>query len=236
MIKYLRENNFKIFSGSMLKLIAVLAMLTDHFGAVFYNEFSFMTSPIFGTSITLYYILRKIGRLSFPIFCFLAVEGFIHTKNRKKYGASMLIFALISEIPFDLCFMKTYFDFSYQNVFFTLFLGFSVMCILEYVKDDILKFGLALVPVFAAYFLRVDYGMVGVLLIAMLYILKDKRPLAALIAYPFLTGGYAAWCAFLPINMYNEKRGFIKGKYLKYAFYIFYPLHLLLLAIADRFI
>ena len=220
----------------MLKLIAVITMLIDHFASAFYNEFSFMTSPLFGTSITFYYTLRKIGRLSFPIFCFLAVEGFIHTKNRAKYGASMLIFALISEIPFDLCFMKTYFEFSYQNVFFTLFLGFAVMCILEYVKTDILKFVLSLVPLLAAHFLRVDYGIYGVLLITMLYILKDKRPLASLIALPFLSGGYAAWCAFVPINMYNGKRGFIKSKYLKYAFYIFYPLHLILLAIADRFI
>ena len=227
---------FKLLSGSSLKLIAVVTMLIDHFADVFRDDIAFLTLPLFGTSFTIYYILRKIGRLAFPIFCFLIAEGFIHTKDRKKYGLNLLIFALISEIPFDLCFFGSPFHLSYQNVYFTLFLGFLVLCILEYVKNDLLKLVLSIITALTANFFNTDYGILGVLLIVMIYCLREQKVIRTLIALPFLSGGLAAWCAFLPINMYNEKRGFIKGKVLKYVFYAFYPLHILLLFLIDKIV
>lgn len=227
---------FKLLSGSSLKLIAVVTMLIDHFADVFRDDISFLTLPLFGTSFTTYYILRKIGRLAFPIFCFLIAEGFIHTKDRKKYGINLLIFALISEIPFDLCFFGSPLHLSYQNVYFTLFLGFLVLYILEYVKSDVLKLVLSLITALTANLLNTDYGILGVLLIVMIYCLREQKIIRTLIALPFLSGGLAAWCAFLPINMYNGKRGFIKGKALKYVFYAFYPLHILLLFLIDKIV
>lgn len=79
-----------------LKLIAIITMLIDHIGAVFIPS-----------NTGLYLVFRSIGRLSFPIFCFLIVEGFYHTRNVKKYLIRLGIFAFISEIPFDLAFYNS---------------------------------------------------------------------------------------------------------------------------------
>ncbi|SHK60157.1 TraX protein [Anaerocolumna jejuensis DSM 15929] len=125
--------------GSTLKLIAIFVMLIDHIAATildrtlitrgFYNmgmgtegnaAASNLLNMIDG-------IMRMIGRLGFPLFCFLLVEGFVHTSNKRKYAIRLGIFALISEIPFDLAFSGKVFNFGYQNVFFTLLIGFLVM-------------------------------------------------------------------------------------------------------------
>ncbi|HWT26306.1 MAG TPA: TraX family protein, partial [Mobilitalea sp.] len=126
-----------------LKMVAIIAMLIDHTAAVLVPQGS------------VYYIpMRCIGRLAFPIFCYLIVEGFNHTSNVKKYIIRLGLFALISEIPFDLAFYHEHFgsefikDFqgaigskyfilhliSYQNVFFTLFLGLCLITIMNMVE------------------------------------------------------------------------------------------------------
>ena len=99
-------------SAEVLKLIALLSMLIDHIGA------ALVSSPS-----QLYTVCRKVGRLAFPIFAFFIVEGFIHTKNIKKYLFRLGIFALLSEIPYDLAFHDRFFDFSGQNVLFTFFIA-----------------------------------------------------------------------------------------------------------------
>ena len=86
-------SKIQIFSGSWLKVIAMVTMLFDHM-AVFL--------PYFHEYPTLYFAMRTIGRTAFIIFAFLLAEGFIHTHNRRKYGRNLTIFALISQLPYSL--------------------------------------------------------------------------------------------------------------------------------------
>ena len=125
--------------GSTLKLIAIFVMLIDHIAATVISNilvsvnFFMMGSaasqdPYYQTMSAVYFIMRMIGRLGFPLFCFLLVEGFIHTRNKLKYVIRLALLCLISEIPFDLAFSGQVFYTGYQNVFFTLLIGFVVMC------------------------------------------------------------------------------------------------------------
>lgn len=139
------KNRKKGISGSTLKLIAMSAMLADHIAAALLMRilnfrscfgaegvpqaknfcFAFLDS---GSLYSMIRLMRMIGRIGFPLFCFLLVEGYQRTSSRKKYAIRIGIFALISEIPYDLAFMGRVFDFSSQNVYFTLLIGMLFMC------------------------------------------------------------------------------------------------------------
>lgn len=228
----------KIINGSWLKIIAVVCMLIDHLAYLILPHFDLFCEPValLGKEFTLIKICRLVGRLAFPIFAFLITEGFSHTKNYKKYGFNLLVFALLSEIPYNLFFCGKAFYLGSQNVYVTLFLGFLALYILENMKTDteraIYIFGIVILSLV----LKGDYGVKGVILIILLYLLKNQLPLASVLSLGLLSGGVAAWCAFLPINMYNGKRGFIKGEFMKYAFYAFYPVHMLILFVIKKFI
>ena len=227
----LTENKFKILSGSALKMLAIITMAIDHSAAMLYPVIDAMRIPfsLGGKMITLYWIMRKIGRLAFPIFCFLITEGYQHTRNKMRYGLRVLIFAIISEIPFNLLFSNNLFDSNGQNVFFTLFLGLLMIHVYNSQCKQLIKF-LAMVAVgVIATYLKADYGLNGVLLVFIIYLFRNTPSVQALLAYPLLSGGVAAWVAFIPINLYNGNRGFIKSPMLKYAFYAFYPVHILIL-------
>ena len=117
-------------------------MFTDHFAAVFLSRLidSGMAESVNSLLTRLYIYMRAIGRIAFPLFVFLLVEGVLHTRSKQKYLGRMLLFAVISEIPFDLAFnINRYnvrrgriFEFSYQNVFFTLSIGLLVVIIIEF--------------------------------------------------------------------------------------------------------
>lgn len=221
--------NYKVLNGSHLKLLAILTMLIDHTAVILSGCVPFLRTPVFGTTYTVFFLMRKVGRLALPLFCFLLTEGFVHTKSRVKYGCNLLIFALISELPYNLMHGGKLINWGAQNVFFTLFFGFLALWLLESPLRIQYK-ALILVPciVFLPY-LHADYSRNGVLLIILLYTFRENALLRGILSLPLLSGGVAAWCAFLPITMYNGKRGFITGKVLKYAFYAFYPLHILVL-------
>lgn len=226
----------EVFSGSVLKLLAILTMLIDHGSLILAQEVEWlgMTISLPGRSVTVYYLLRRIGRLAFPLFCFLLVEGFVHTRSRKRYAAGLLLFALISEVPWNYMVGGRCIYPAKQNVYFTLFLGVVLLCILAWEASD-WKRGLCLVGLYVLVrLLHVDYGVNGVLLIGLLYVLRVQRLSRTLFAFPMLSGGLAALCAFVPINMYNGERGFIKGKVLKYVFYLFYPLHIIVLLLIKH--
>ncbi len=237
----LRLSKFKILDGSCLKLIALISMLIDHTAAMLVPALPLLRESIFsilGKQITVYYIMRKVGRLAFPIFCFLISEGFYHTRNRIKYSLNLFIFALISELPYNLLCTcgKSVFLANKQNVFFTLLLGTIVLHIFESNIHILAKVFTIIGIVITSGFLHIDYGSTGVILIFMLYLLRENSLAQTIIAKPLLSGGYFAWSAFIFINMYNGKRGFIRGKLFKYAFYAFYPVHIFILYIILKII
>lgn len=231
--------NHKILSGSVLKLIAVITMLIDHIGYVFY-AFPAFRMPLFtvlGETVTVYFLLRKIGRLAFPIYCFLIGEGLRHTRNQVKYLLRLLVFAVISEIPYNLMIGDNFLCPEHQNVFFTLFFGALSIYFYRNFKNTLLKTVLMLAVLGISVILKADYGAAGVVIILLLYVLRGHPIVQMIAGYPLFSGGIYAVAAFIPIHMYNGKRGFIKSPILKYCFYLFYPLHMLaLLAIKQLII
>lgn len=233
-MRYLHMNvsipdKIKLFSGSTLKTIAILSMTIDHFAAVvlywgflYYNQPIYQDTPLYKIYI-LYRIMRNIGRIAFPIYCFLLVEGFMHTKSRPKYLLRLGVFALISEIPFDLAIQNQMVTWDYCNVFFTLFLGFLAIWALDHFKEK-LYFSVPIVALigYAAYFINCDYDYRGILVIVILYLLRYYRILQVIAGALSLYWEWPAIFACIPILMYNGKRG--RGS--KYFFYIYYPAHL----------
>ncbi|MCI7813659.1 MAG: TraX family protein [Lachnospiraceae bacterium] len=221
-------------SGSTLKILAIISMTIDHFAAsVLYR--GVMTLPSVSSNAELmrslrsiYSAMRAIGRPAFPIFCFLLVEGFSHTRSWTKYASRLFLFALISEIPFDYGLRGSFFVSQHQNVFFTLFIGLMVMIFYTKFYDrPLLKYGVLILGLLAGKYGYVDYGFKGVFLIEVLFLFRNER-LMQIIAGTFAISWEAtAPIAFLPIWLYNGKRGIR----LKYFFYAFYPAHLMIFGI-----
>ncbi|NBJ93169.1 TraX family protein [Parablautia muri] len=246
----------KGISGSTLKMIAVLSMLIDHTAAVVLRQllvdnpegldyrvdFSFtyisqmLQSGFTGKVYVLYLLMRNvIGRLAFPIYCFLLVEGFEKTHNRIKYAGRLFLFALISEIPFDLAFYGKIGDYTGQNVFFTLFLGFLMMWgmkKMEELPDSLwMKWvGMGacfLAGAYVAEKICCDYGANGIVAIALLFLLRRNKTGQILAGCAAFLYEVTAPAAFIFVALYNGQRG-VK---LKFIFYVFYPVHLMLLYI-----
>lgn len=219
----------KIFSSSALKIIAILAMLIDHIGVIFY--------PSMITSEPLYYLLRIIGRIAFPIFAFVLVEGFIHTKNYQRYLGRLLIFALFTEVVFDYAFYNQFFYWPHQNVLFTFCIGLIILKLRERIKDDTGFLIVVMLVAALAQLLGFDYGILGVFMIYCFYTFRTNfKHLAISIILLNLVGAMGSIDAFVQafasvslvfIYFYNGQKGYS----LKYLFYFFYPLHLLLLKV-----
>ena len=246
-------------SGFTLKMTAVVSMLIDHLAATILKrmlicasatKFPFV-SEHWQEFYTLYEIMRGIGRFAFPIYCFLIVEGFLHTRSVAKYAARLFVFAIISEIPFDLALRSSMWDMSYNNVFFTLFIGLAVITGIRWSgvhiscteEDGSIRHGrlllrgiLNMLCIFtgmtvAEFVLRTDYGAAGIIAIVVLYLLRNHPKtafLATIVLLAVLSSELeiVALPVVLLIAYYNGTR----GKQLKYFFYAFYPVHLLVLA------
>ena len=197
-------------SGTALKYIACITMLIDHIGASCIEAGILLPALAAGaascggipvsTLLAADRVLRYIGRLAFPIFCFLAVEGFLHTHDIKKYVRRLLLFGLLSEVPFDLAFFRTPFAPQHQNVYWTL----------------------ALVA-------NTDYHAIGVLIICTLYLTRADRKRQCLAGALLFLFELTAPLAFVLVWFYNGQRGACSPLQKK-AFYWFYPVHLLVLA------
>lgn len=223
----------KGISGSWLKLIACVSMLIDHTASHVFKGMDwayYFFFQIGHREITPFFFMRSvIGRWAFPIFSFLIVEGFLRTHDRKKYGMNLLGFALISEIPFNLVNANNFFYYK-QNVFFTLFLGYLGLCVIVRYKEDFKNLTKYLVPLFLiSIVLRADYGCIGFGFILLIYLLRNNKLLMSIVGTGALPSTIFSGMAFIPIWFYNGERGFVRGSVLKYAFYAFYPIHLLVL-------
>lgn len=207
-------------SGSALKVIALVSMVTDH-GAYYLMEHGTL----------LYEVMRCFGRIAFPVFAFLIAEGFRHTRNRMKYFLQLLGFAVVSEVPWYLLNGAD----GTHNVLFTLALAaFEAMK-----KDGILCGAVILSIAGFASWSGVDYEWRGILMMVVFYLLGNisnpsfpsGRKAQLFCAFTFMMhyGIVGALLACLVIARYDGTRGFIHGKVAKYGFYAFYPVHLLCL-------
>lgn len=233
------RKKWQCLSGSILKLIAMASMLVDHVAFFLLSDELWCTQPLFSvgtTIVTPYYILRTVGRLAFPIYCFLLVEGFLHTRDRKKYGLQLLAFALISELPWNFAHVGSLL-YEEQNVFFTLFFGYCALCMIEHLKDKPVIQTVGVLGIFLlSFFFKADYHYLGIAVILTMYLLRSMAVARAAVSIALLGTPWRVGLAFIPIGLYNGQRGFIKGRIGKYACYVFYPLHLLILGILKFYI
>lgn len=227
---------YQVLDGTTLKIIAMISMVFDHVGDMFFPGVMW---------------LRMIGRLAMPVFSFCIAEGFAHTRDRKKYLFRMGVFALISEIPFDLAFEGKP-GFAHQNIMLTFFLSILALMLFDRIRGEedaeakripVGKTVLGVLAVAAvavvSLLLRADYTVFAVVAVFLFYVFRQKHPLirsGAGVAFLALTRTMGYYCAtgfsFIPLALYNGK----KGMGLKWLFYVFYPGHLLLLAAIKAFL
>lgn len=232
---------FRGISAFTLKIIAIVCMTSDHASAILTRfGLSYQGPTLFGLTIW-----RVIGRIAFPIFCFMIAEGARRSRNVNKYLLRLTVFALISEIPFDIAFFLSspteIVEFGHQNVFFTLALGLAAIRVYQLLKERNAAWaGFFTTAAFsaAAYFLSTDYSWSGVVCIFLMYLAADKPnslrvPLMLLAAFVpvfshfrFNSPELFALLGVIPIALYNGEKG---RKTNKYLFYAYYPAHLLLL-------
>ncbi len=231
-----------------LKIIAIISMFIDHLGDAWFKRTTGM---------------NLIGRFAFPIFAFQISEGYIHTKNLKKYFLRLFIFALISQIPFML-FRSTFTTGFSLNIFFTLFLGLFTIFLydkftnnsypLTKVKkiDSFLKYFFAfccfLLIGLLAEVAKFDYGFFGIFIIFSFYVFRNKKIfmyisfiIASILRHGLMiyTNGYhylyilLTIFTILPLLLINIYNG-KQGRKVKYFIYAFYPIHLLILYFIFR--
>lgn len=212
-------------NGACLKWIAIVTMVIDHFASGFiidYHEIS--VHNLLG----LYANMRLLGRIAFPIFAFLMVQGYQHTSDLKRYLRNLFILGLISEIPFDLAFYDQVFYWGHQNIFFTLATGILVLSLYEkWHKKNRGTIGIILfiAGAFLAELFFFDYGFYGITFIFGLGMLREQKILQTLFGVFMGFMQKTASLAFIFIWFYNGER----GRQNKWLFYVFYPAHLVII-------
>lgn len=176
-------------------------------------------------------MFQLLGGLAIPVFAFLLVEGFLHTRNFKVYLIRMVGFALLSEIPFDLAMSGRIFDWDSQNLLFTLAIGLVMLYGLRlFAAGKGVKLLIVLAAVLWSVLMKTQFGLCMVLLIAVYYLLKEHKAklwVSGIISLMYVTGPVSNFV----LKRYNHQRGEQPNKYL---FYILYPLHLLILGTITR--
>ena len=224
----------KCLSQEWLKIIACVIMLIDHIGAVLLPQ---------------YIWLRYIGRIAFPIYCFLLAEGVHYTKNPQKYGLRLAAGALLSEIPFDLALFGGLTPYC-QSVMLTLLIAFCMALCMKRTKNTLLRVLLVIPFAVMAEWLRTDYGGMGVALVAVFVLTRDlpyKGLFQTLCMAPILWMMEGLWVdiagvlipvemlallSMVPIALYSGQKT-TAGRGVQTAFYLFYPVHLTILFIVS---
>ena len=226
-------DKLRIFSGAQLKYIAFLSMLADHVNKALIYPF------LSGEGI-----LQRIsdafdilGRIAFPLFAFFLVEGFFKTGNRKKYLASLLIFGIISEIPFDMALSGVFFEPNSNNIMFTLALMLITIWTIDILKEKMqnmskytwypVSFVIVGIMCIISMVTGLDYEYHAIMIGYFFYIFYNKRVFAIFLGYLAIFKEVWSLLGFSLILTYNRKR----GKQNKLFNYCFYPVHLLILGI-----
>ena len=213
-----------------LKFLACAIMLLDHIGA---------TLIPWGT-------LRIIGRLAFPIFCFLLAEGAHYTRNPRNYLLRLGIGAILSELPFDLALFGSW-SWQHQSVMITLLLGAMALLAMKRMTKPLLKILVLLLFACLADFMNTDYGGAGVLMIALFGLTRERKYgwvvqlLGMYLICRWIIPGGVVWfigryvfieifaiLALIPIWLYSGKKS-TSSRAVQWAFYLFYPVHLWIL-------
>lgn len=248
----------KRLDGNQLKLIAVVSMLIDHTGMLIVGygilPLAVPDAEAYRMWLGIYFAMRSVGRIAFPVYAYLLMEGYTHTGNWKKYALRLGIFALLSELPFDRMTARQMGNcWQLQNVFFTLLLGLLMMKALDAVRwrgqekgglqigfDSalLLQIGVIGITCGLAWLIRSDYDYIGIMLIAVFYWFRGERGKQCLSGFAWLAWTLWEWyyiaglaAAFVLIYLYNGRRGRVRWKY---GFYLFYPVHMIVLLFIFR--
>lgn len=228
------------FSRNQLKALTAVTMTADHVGYMLFTPPSGPSGILPAGTLTVYEVLRLAGRISFPLVCFFLVQGMHHTHDRRKYLLRLFLFALLSEIPFDLAIRGRLFDWRSQNVLFTLVIGLCVLFLLERAgqtafapKRNCICLLVVLAGAAAAYMLHTDYSFWGILTIFLFYPDRFQARqrfwcMAALCACQGPAQMFAVLSLFFT-ERYDGQKGKRQSLPQQYFFYLFYPLHLLVL-------
>ena len=226
-----RIKNIKGINGAQLKYIAFASMFIDHFNKAIITPFLTGTGPmvIFTT------IFDILGRIAFPIFAYMVVEGFFKTKSRWSYLRNLLIFAVISEIPYDMFQSAVFVNTWSQNILWGLALGLFTIMVIDKLKAYIKKrplwvfVSLLIVALssLGSMLISSDYEYYAIIIIYLYYIFYDKRLVASGLGYLVIIKEIYAILGFATVLLYNGE----KGKQNKIFNYLFYPVHLLIFGI-----
>ena len=226
-------DKLRIFSGAQLKYIAFLSMLADHVNKALI--YPFLSGE--GILQRISDALDILGRIAFPLFAFFLVEGFFKTGNRKKYLASLVIFGIISEIPFDMALSGVFFEPNSNNIMFTLALMLITIWTIDILKEKMqnmskytwypVSFVIVGIMCIISMVTGLDYEYHAIMIGYLFYIFYNKRVFAIFLGYLAIFKEVWSLLGFSLILTYNGKR----GKQNKLFNYCFYPGHLLILGI-----
>lgn len=241
------SGKYQQLTGFGLKWIAIVSMVIDHIGSIvidgllapyYHDGLIYFTADmpwLVQNSFAIKNVCEVLGSVAIPIFCFLIAEGFVHSRDQRKYGLRLLAFALISELPYNLAHYQQLFNPALQNVMFTLGVGVFTLLALKWLARRYqgrgrLLTGLSVLAVLAgcglAFLVRGEYVFLGVLAICGFYLLRQRGWQRLLALAPLLVASPWVLLAAPALAAYNGQRG--RGS--KYFFYIFYPAHFLVLA------
>lgn len=223
--------NIKGINGAQLKYIAFASMFIDHFNKAIITPFLTGTGPM----VIITTIFDILGRIAFPIFAFMVVEGFFKTKSRWSYLRNLLIFAVISEIPYDMFQSAEFVNNWSQNILWGLALGLFTIMVIDKLKAYIKKrplwvfVSLLIVALssLGSMLISSDYEYYAIIIIYLYYIFYDKRIVASGLGYLVIIKEIYAILGFTTVLLYNGE----KGKQNKIFNYLFYPVHLLIFGI-----